>query len=42
MSVSLRAVPYDCEAAARQAVANGFPHWCEPLLYGWAGPEGLF
>lgn len=41
-SVSLRSIAYDREEAARQAVANGFPQWREPLLYGWAGPEGLF
>jgi predicted phosphodiesterase len=41
-SVSLRAVPYDHDAAARQALANGFPRWAEALRSGWAGPEGLF
>jgi predicted phosphodiesterase len=41
-AVSLRAVPYDHAAAARQATANGFPHWREALTTGWAGPDGLF
>ena len=26
-SASIRAVPYDFEAAAQQVIANGFPHW---------------
>lgn len=41
-TVSLRVIPYDHEAAARQAEANGFPQWTDALLTGWAGPEGLF
>ena len=41
-TVSLRAVPYDHAAAARQAVANGFPRWTEALTTGWAAPDGLF
>jgi predicted phosphodiesterase len=41
-AVSLRAVPYDHAAAARQASANGFPHWTEALATGWAGADGLF
>lgn len=40
-STSLRAVPYDYEAAARQAAANGFPQWAESIRHGWAGPESL-
>ena len=41
-TVGLRAVPYDHEAAARQAVSHGFASWTEALTTGWAGPEGLF
>ncbi len=39
---SFHAVPYDHHAAARQAEANGFPHWREALVTGWASPKGLF
>ncbi len=41
-TASLRSVPYDHEAAARQAEANGFPGWRLALTTGWVGPEGLF
>lgn len=41
-TVSLRTVPYDHQAAARQAEANGFGHWREALTTGWPGPGGLF
>lgn len=41
-AASLRAVPYDHEAAARQAAGNGFPQWSEALSTGWVGPDGLF
>ena len=41
-TVNLRAVPYDHAGAARQAAANGFPHWTEALTTGWASAEGLF
>lgn len=41
-SVTFRAIPYDYEAAAQQAVGNGFPRWHEPLTGGWAAAEGLF
>ncbi len=41
-SASLRAVPYDFEAAARQVIANGFPKWAEAIRTGWAGADGLF
>lgn len=41
-SVSIRVVPYDHEAAARQAVQRGFPRWQEALTTGWASAEGLF
>lgn len=41
-SVGLRSVPYDHEAAAVQAEANGFGHWRDVLLHGWAAPFGLF
>jgi putative phosphoesterase len=39
---TLRSVPYDSAAAARQATANGFPHWTEALTTGWVSHEGLF
>ena len=38
---ALIAVPYDTEAAARMAEANGFPGWGESIRHGWAGPESL-
>ncbi len=38
----LRVVEYDHHAAAALAVANGFAAWTEPLVTGWAGPQGLF
>lgn len=41
-STSIRIVEYDCEAAARMAVTNGFAPWAEALTSGWAGPAGLF
>jgi predicted phosphodiesterase len=41
-SATLRAVPYDYEAAARQAEQNGFGHWRDALTTGWAPPLGLF
>lgn len=41
-SASLRAVAYDHAEAARQAVANGFPQWSEPLMTGWVAAKGLF
>lgn len=34
-------VPYDAEAAARMAEANGYPGWGEAIRFGWAGPETL-
>jgi predicted phosphodiesterase len=39
---SIRMVPYDHDAAAEQARANGFAGWVEALATGWADPEGLF
>lgn len=39
---SLHTVPYDHGAAARQAEANGFPHWRDALTTGWVGAGGLF
>ena len=39
---SFYAVPYDYFGAARQAEANGFPHWRTALTTGWAGAGGLF
>jgi predicted phosphodiesterase len=41
-SATFRLVPYDHLAAARQAVANGFPRWSEAVTSGWAGFAGLF
>ena len=41
-SATIRAVPYDFEAAAQLAVANGFPRWAEPIRTGWAAADGLF
>lgn len=38
---ALIGVPYDTEASARRAEANGFPGWGEALRFGWAGPETL-
>lgn len=38
---ALIGVPYDTEAAARLAGANGFPGWGEAIRHGWAGPETL-
>ena len=38
---ALIGVPYDTEAAARMAEANGFAQWGEAIRYGWAGPESL-
>jgi predicted phosphodiesterase len=38
----IRTVPYDHDAAAEQARANGFSGWVEALSTGWADPEGLF
>jgi predicted phosphodiesterase len=41
-TVTFRLVPYDFEAAASQAEANGFHAWKRALSTGWTGPEGLF
>ncbi|MGV3491776.1 MAG: metallophosphoesterase family protein [Devosia sp.] len=41
-SATIRAVPYDFDAAAELAIAAGFPQWAEPIRTGWAGPQGLF
>jgi predicted phosphodiesterase len=41
-SVTLRAIPYDHDAAARQAERSGFPQWTEALTTGWASAIGLF
>jgi|UPI000617F394 hypothetical protein len=35
------ALPYDNEAAARLAAANGFPQWAASLTNGWVGTESL-
>jgi putative phosphoesterase len=39
---ALHCVPYAHEDAARQAEANGFAHWRDALVSGWAPPHGLF
>ena len=39
--ITLLAVPYDHEAAARLAAGNGFPQWAASLTGGWVGPESL-
>lgn len=39
---SLRVVAYDHRQAAEMAQANGFGHWAEALMTGWASPVGLF
>lgn len=39
---SLRAVPYEHEIAALQAIAAGFPNWADALRSGWASPRDLF
>jgi len=39
---SVRTVPYDHDAAAEQARANGFAGWVEAIATGWADPDGLF
>lgn len=41
-SATIRAVPYDFEAAAQAAIKNGFPKWAEAIRTGWASAEGLF
>lgn len=41
-SASIRAVPFDFEAAAQMAIANGFPKWAEAIRTGWASADGLF
>jgi putative phosphoesterase len=38
----INVVPYDTEAAAAQARANGFASWAEAITTGWTGPEGMF
>jgi predicted phosphodiesterase len=40
--IDLRVVEYDQDAAARQAVENGFPRWGDVLATGWADAAGLF
>jgi len=41
-AASIRGVPYDFEAAAQQAIANGFPHWADAIRTGWPSAIGLF
>ncbi|MBN9308887.1 metallophosphoesterase family protein [Devosia sp.] len=41
-AASIRAVPYDFEAVAQQAIANGFPHWADVMRTGWPSAIGLF
>jgi diadenosine tetraphosphatase ApaH/serine/threonine PP2A family protein phosphatase len=40
--VQFRLLPYDREAAARAAEANGFPRWRAALMSGWEPSHGLF
>ena len=40
-NTELRAVAYDHEAAARQALDRGYPKWAEALTWGWASPRDL-
>lgn len=39
-AIELLAVPYDCEAAARRAEANGRPEWAHGLRFGFMPPLG--
>ncbi len=41
-AASIRGVPYDFEAAAQQAISNGFPHWADAIRTGWPSAIGLF
>ena len=41
-TATFRIVPYNRDAAAELAEQNGFAHWREALLAGWADPDGLF
>lgn len=38
---ALMSVPYDHEAAAALALANGYPRWVDVLRHGWASPRGI-
>ena len=40
-NTELRAVAYDHQAAAKQALERGYPAWAEALTSGWASPKGL-
>ena len=40
-NTELRAVAYDHQGAAKQALDRGYPHWAEALTWGWASPRGL-
>lgn len=40
-SVSLRAIPYDHDGAARQARDNGYENWAEAVSTGWPLPRDL-
>lgn len=40
-NTELRAVAYDHQAAARQALDRGYPKWADALTWGWASPRGL-
>lgn len=40
-SVSLRAIPYDHEAAARQARSHGYENWAIAVATGWPLPRDL-
>lgn len=40
-NTELRAVAYDHQAAAKQALDLGYPAWADALTYGWASPRDL-
>ncbi|MGV8854470.1 MAG: hypothetical protein ACOH2L_07455 [Devosia sp.] len=41
-STALRVVEYDHDAAAAQAIGNGFAPWAAVLTSGWVDQTGLF
>lgn len=40
-NTELRAVAYNHQAAAREALDRGYPKWADALTWGWASPRGL-
>lgn len=40
-AVSLHSIPYDYQAAAKQALAHGYPKWAEVVTTGWPKPREL-